>query len=287
MSDAEETSLIDSVDFDSLTGPGNDAFHDQAETAKSAKGKKKFSKEKGVSPAEQAIDGGVIEEPPKMTSPEWHDYVIRQLEEDEKDADGNPYVHGLRRITELVIGPILESTARVVQAPMFVESIGKITHPTTVEYTLRILNTVTPEGIEPYEMVYTDCADVFEGNTDPEFLRFPSAMAATRAEGRCYKKALRLKRVAASEELTSVPLEEAGINGEITPTQINFIDMLCRRLKVDAMKYINSGKKKYAKIEEVTYVTAKKMTEHLSTLTNDPSMVPDDIKGYKIDWMMQ
>ena len=81
-----------------------------------------------------------------------------------------------------------------------------------------------------------------------------------------------------------VPLGDAGTNGLITSQQINFIDILCKRIKVDVMKYINLGNTKYTQIEEVPYDTATKMTEHLSGWQNDPSQVPDKVKPYKIDW---
>ena len=45
---------------------------------------------------------------PPMSSPEWSDYVLSQFEHDEI-MDGNPTVDGLRRITELVLGPIIET----------------------------------------------------------------------------------------------------------------------------------------------------------------------------------
>jgi hypothetical protein len=36
------------------------------------------------------------------------------------------------------------------------------------------------------------------------------------------------------------------MDGMITPEQVNFINVLCRRNGVNVMKYVNSGKKKYA-----------------------------------------
>ncbi len=281
----DETKAIEAVNFDNLTGAGNDAFHDEKDEAPPTKKKReKGKKAEPISPAEQKIDGTVVAEEPDITSPEWHEFVISKFTEDELDADGNPFVHGLRRVTELLIGPILQSKAHVVQAPTFVPDMAPMLQPATVEYTIRILCVRTPEDIEPYELEYTDVGDVFGQNTDPTYARFPSSMAATRAEGRAYRKALRLKRIVASEELTEVPLDEASLKGQISPTQINFIDILCRRLKIDAMKYINLGSKKYANIQEVSYTSAQKMTEHLNTLTNDITKVPEDIKGYKLDW---
>ncbi len=220
---------------------------------------------------------------PLMSSPEWSEFVQRQFEDDEVDQEGHPYVHGLRRVANLLLGPTLRSEARLVQSPSFGNS-GKM-QPACVEYTVEILMQRLEHGInEPYGASFTEVADVYEGNTDAEFARFPSGMAATRAEGRAYRKALMLKRVVSSEEKTLVPLGDSGTNGMIHSQQINFIDVLCRRTGVDVMKYINSGKTVYDKIEEVSYESARLMTEHLSGWQNDPSKIPDRLKPYKVDW---
>lgn len=276
----DESAAIAGVDLDTMT-----TIDEGSEMAK--KPRKKKLPEKAVttiSPAQQAVSGDVSIEP-DMTDPEWSSYVIRQLDDDEKDVDGNPYVHGLRRIVSKLLGPILKGKAHVIQAPRFIADLGLAMQPATVEYTLEILMGKTLDGIDPYVVELTDVADVYAGNTDPEYARHPSAMAATRAEGRCLRKALQLKRVVAAEEMTLVPIEASGANGCITPTQINFIDKLCKQLKVDVMKYVNMGERKFDTIDDVPHKTALKMTEHLTVWTNNPSKVPESIKGYKIDWM--
>lgn len=225
------------------------------------------------------------EEEPLMSSPEWSDFVQRQFTDEEVDAEGHPFVFGLRRVANLLLGPTLDSVAHVVQPPAFLDGAGLKMQPTCVEYTVRLLMTRLEHGLStPYPVSFTDTAEVYVGNTDAEFARYPSAMASTRAEGRALRKALMLRHAVASEEKTLVPLSEAGLSGMITPQQINFIDILCRRCKVDVTKYINMGKTKYDKIEEVSYDAAQKMTEHLSGWQNDPSKVPDKVKPYKIDW---
>ena len=45
---------------------------------------------------------------PLMTSPDWNDYVL-ELFQDKELIDGNPLVAGLRRVAELVLGPIVYS----------------------------------------------------------------------------------------------------------------------------------------------------------------------------------
>ena len=50
----------------------------------------------------------VAEESPSTTDPGWNDYVMSKFTEKEL-YDGNPLVNGLRRVAELVIGPIVYS----------------------------------------------------------------------------------------------------------------------------------------------------------------------------------
>lgn len=240
------------------------------------------------SQSDEEDEGDEPEAEPLMSSPEWSDFVQRQFTDDEVDAEGHPFVFGLRRVANLLLGPTLDSNAHVVQPPRFLDGAGLKMQPTCVEYTVRLLMTRLEHGLTtPYPASFTDTAEVYVGNTDAEFARYPSAMAATRAEGRALRKALMLRHIVSSEEKTLVPLSEAGLSGMITPQQINFIDILCRRCKVDVMAYINMGKTKYDKIEEVSYEAAQKMTEHLSGWQNDPSKIPDKVKPYKIDWRNQ
>ena len=47
----------------------------------------------------------VLEDAPSMLSPEWHDYAMTLFEEDEL-MNGHPLVTGLRRVSEIVLGPM-------------------------------------------------------------------------------------------------------------------------------------------------------------------------------------
>lgn len=205
---------------------------------------------------------------PLMTDPEWTAYVMSHFQDNEKNKDGHPYVSGLRRVARLLIGPILSSKAKVIQPAVYVGESKSRLDVATVEYEIAFAcsqDTRHTSG-SAYTVIYSDCAECSIYNTDPQFARFPVAMASTRAEGRCLRKALQLQGVVCAEEVTVVPVEESGVDGGIVPTQITFINSLCNRLKIDVMKYINSGKKKYKSIEFIDYGTADKMCEHLSEL---------------------
>lgn len=219
---------------------------------------------------------------PDISSPQWSEYVLSKFEDSETDEDGNPFVHGLRRVSRLVLGKLLVSKSRVLQAPMYLilKDIGGqgAIQAAVVEHTL-VIRDEDGDSVE-----FTDAADVYVGNVDPEFARYATATAATRAEARAYRKALQLAKVVAAEEKTIVPFEESSANGLISPTHINFIDVLCNRNGIDVMKLINSGKKQYDRIEDIAWADAEKMSEYLSNLAKDKSKIPAEIKGYKQGW---
>lgn len=220
---------------------------------------------------------------PLMSSPEWSDFVFQQFEEDELDPDGNPFVHGLRRVGRLLLGPILYSGAEPFQAPAFVGgNLATMLQPAVAKYTLTILMVRLEEGQVAYQMTFSDIADCYIENTDPDFARHPSAMASTRAEARCWRKALQLKKPSA-EEITKVPVDLSFQTGKITSSQVNFINVLCKRNDISVLKFINMGKKKYNDILDIDYGVAASMTEFLSGLQNT-GKCDEKIKGYDPEW---
>ena len=283
---ADEESAIDSLgeDLQNATPVNNSPLEVADEPVKKTR-KKKVT----VSPEQEKVDEPITEESldeePELTDPTWSDYVMRQFVDDELDGEGRPYVPGLRRVARKLLGPILRSAGRIVQAPSFVSPEGSRLQPAVAEYTVEFLWTKLENGESvPYRVEFTDAADVYAGNTDAEYCRHATATACTKAEARCYRKALLLKNIIAAEESTEVPVEEAGVDGKIIPTQINFIDRICQRLKIDAWAYINSGNRKYDTVEEIPYERAAKMAAHLSTLQDNPDKISEEIKGYKKDW---
>ena len=215
---------------------------------------------------------------PAMTDPAWSEYVMKQFAEDElveRNGQNAPTTEGLRRVAELLLGPIVESSSHVIQVPTPDNGFHA-----TVQHTVRIF------WQQDHERIFQEAADVFPGNTDPSFARFAVATASTRAEGRALRKALRLKRVCAAEELTAVPVEEAGLNGKITNSQIQFVDVMCRRNDINVLKYLKLGKSKFASIKDVPFEVAQTMQAHLSTLQQEgPEKIEAlGISGYEENW---
>ena len=219
---------------------------------------------------------------PLMTSPEWSDYVLG-LFEDKELIDGNPLVAGLRRVSELVLGPIVYSGPSQVFPVTTDSGQGRA----TVVFSVEFQNVAR----------YSDVADCWEGNTDDMFCAYAVATASTRAEGRALRNALRLKCVAA-EEITKKDTakivredssKKASSDGDyddqsrMSDAQFNFIDVKCRQLNVN-------GKALFKEVFEVevnrkvSKRIASDIIDRLNEYQRDKSSIPQELKGYEQEW---
>ena len=218
---------------------------------------------------------------PDMLSPEWNDYVL-QLFTDKELIDGNPLTAGLRRVAEMLIGEIISSKPVDVQRIETGDPIGK----TTVTYEVQFL---VKSGDREYVKTYADVSDVWAGNTDDLFAVHAPATASTKAEGRALRKALKL-RVVAAEELCKKDVSQylsqqsSQLEERIKPEQVKYVDINCKKLDIDVIKFINSGEKVYNSVYEVKRDTAAKMIEMINKIKRGDQKLNEDIKGYKQDW---
>lgn len=219
---------------------------------------------------------------PSYLSPDWHDYVMSQFAPDEL-VEGFPNVAGLRRVSELLLGPVSSSKPTQV-FPQTTEGPPRATVVYEIYFPcfLNFLGSRT----------FGDVADVWVGNTDNIFAAFAASTACTRAEARCFRKALRLK-VCAAEELPKLDISKevntvvASTNeeaGRISEEQILFLNKKCKDLGIDVFAFINSGENKYRSISGVTREIAAKMIKRLGEYKKDKASIPEEIKGYKENW---
>lgn len=204
---------------------------------------------------------------------EWTDYVLSILSDDEK-IGGNPTTDGLRRIFEKVLNcTIISADSQVVQSPS-VENERRATVVHTVTYVLNnkeLTDTYLTHSI-------SGSADVYWGNCDKIYRNHPVAVAETRAEGRALRRALRLRKVVAAEELAK-DIDDEDNNNAINDTQINFIDVLAKRLDINVEKFLST-------IELPTIITkckhdqAVQIIQKLSSLQQNISNISEEIKGY-------
>lgn len=239
------------------------------------------------SPSSEAIDTSVkdkiVADTPVRSSPEWNDYVMSLFEDDEL-FDGRPTCNGLRRVAELVIGPVVASRPSQVFPPSNGDEIGRAT--------------VVWEVIFENGQLFSDVADCWEGNTDDTFCVFNTATAATRAEGRALRKALGIKTVAA-EEMTSK--NTAGVVKELsskrnsstegeyddsqrmTDPQANFIDVKAKQLDINVAEFFKIVFKLNVN-RKIDKRQASAAIERLNEYQGDNSLIPEEILNYQSDW---
>ena len=223
-----------------------------------------------VEETEKVADTEELKSQPAICSYEWSPYVIEQLKEDEM-FDGNPTVDGLRRLVCLLLGNIIREESQVLQCPNMDNE-----YRATVCCTIEVMRTYGPITVD-------GAADVYPGNTDKEFAKFPVATAETRAAGRALRKLLHLRKVVTAEEVCVSNDEDA--DKKISNNQINFIDKLCnKKLDIDIKAFINSGSQQYEKITDVAYETGIRIITRLNELQRDKSSIQDNIKGYNPEW---
>jgi hypothetical protein len=218
---------------------------------------------------------------PSMLSSEWHDYAMTLFDPSEL-IDGHPLVAGLRRVSELVLGPIVFSGPTQVFPVQREDHHGRATVVFSVEFA---------NG-----MRYAEVADSWEGNTDDMFCAFAVAIASTRAEARALRKALKIKGVAA-EELTKkdtakivrdISNTKASSDGDyneqsrMSDAQYNFMDVKCKQLNIDGKKLfkefnVDSGKKVSKKV-------ASDIIDKLNDYQRDKNSIPASITGYQEGW---
>ena len=224
----------------------------------------------------------ILTDAPSMLSKEWHDYAMT-LFDDNEVVDGHPLVAGLRRVAELVLGPIVFSGPTQVFPVQRDDHHGRATVVFTVEFS---------NG-----MRYAEVADSWEGNTDDMFCAYAVAIASTRAEARALRKALKIKGVAAEEltkkdtakivrEISSTKTVSDGDydnQGRMSDAQLNFIDVKCKQLNIDATKLFKD-EFNVSVDKKITKKIASDIIDKLNDYQRDKSSIPESLIGYKQEW---
>jgi len=212
----------------------------------------------------------------------WNDYVLGLLSEDEK-IDGNPTVDGLRRVFEIALNcDLIESTTVVVQSPdPNNEKRATVTH--TIAY---VLKDIESQDVSLNYRSVTGAADVYWGNCDKIYRNHPVAVAETRAEGRALRRALRLRKVVAAEELASNIDDDISHEsvGKISSNQINFIDTIAKRLNINVIKLLASCEIKTDNIHSISHDEAVRAIRELSKHQQNLDNIPQQCIGYEASW---
>jgi hypothetical protein len=212
---------------------------------------------------------------------EWTDYVLSLLSDDEKIV-GNPTTDGLRRIFEIALNcDMIESSSAVVQSPS-PENEKRATVVHTISYILK--NDHTPE--ESKCRTVSGAADVYWGNCDKIFRNHAVAVADTRAEGRALRRALKLRKVVAAEELAKDIEDHPDSHNvsKISHNQINFIDVLSKRLDINVLRLCDLLSIEKQNVYDISHENGVKLIRELSSFQTNIDSISDTIKGYDSNW---
>lgn len=203
---------------------------------------------------------------PDMGDPEWTDYVLGLFVEKELD-NGSPKVDALRRVAYKLLGPF-NSRTNVVQAP---DLDGRATVVVTLEFSGASFQ---------YPTIVDGAADVSTVNTQREFAVHAVATAETRAEGRALRKALKLTKVLAAEELQNADADEAnGSDGRIPTSMISSLKMMCANQNVD-LERLAEVKFGVMSPEDLTLAQGRQLSTTLFKYKKLEEEIPDEIKTF-------
>jgi hypothetical protein len=129
-------------------------------------------------------------------------------------------------------------------------------------------------------------ADVYWGNCDKVYRNHPVAVAETRAEGRALRRGLKLRKVVAAEELAKDVEDHPDHNSvsKITNNQINFIDVLSKRLNINVTKLLESNQLEANNIYTLSHDDAVSIIRLLSSYQQNMSNIPEHTIGYTNEW---
>ena len=233
-----------------------------------AKNKKDVATE--VEMKEETITASV----PISSDIEWTDYVLSMLSDDEK-IHGNPTTDGLRRIFERVLDcEVVGAETVIVQTPD-PDNEKRATAVHTISYISKnMLKKIS------------GAADVYWGNCDKVYRNHPVAVAETRAEGRALRRALKLRKVVAAEEIVDSIEDHPDNNSvnKITNNQINFIDVIGQRLNINISKLLEINTLDSKNIYNISHQDAVGIIRNLSKFQQDMSLIPNEIMGYTQEW---
>lgn len=221
---------------------------------------------------------------PRYQDPEWHDFVMSQFVPEELDDKGNPKVDGLRRVTEGLLGEIVES--RPIQST---SQDGMA----AVNWILMIAWLGDNPSIDlsgDYKVptrTFGAFADANPTNCKAPYSNFLASMADTRAEAKAFRRALRLRCIAAEEaQLGDNTFEEKVSDGSfkddepVNDSQKALITTVADRLNIDIGKLVDSIHK-HRTLESLTKAEAavviRQLTIYQTKIKDKSESVPVEL----------
>ena len=229
----------------------------------------------------------VVEKIEEKTTPSpndlaWTDYVLGLLSDDEK-ISGNPTTDGLRRVFEIALNcKVIQSVSDVVQTP----EPNNEKRATVVHSITYVLTDGSPDQPELNTVTINGAADVFWGNCDKIYRNYPVAVAETRAEGRALRRALKLRKVVAAEEIAKDIEDHPDENSvsKISVNQINFIDVIAQRLNINVIVLIKTLAISEENVYNISHENAVGIIKQLTVYQQDMTKIPEELLGYQSNW---
>lgn len=228
--------------------------------------------ELNVEETQDIMEQNIYRDIPSIHDAGWTDYVLAQLEDDEK-LDGNPTVDGLRRIVDLILGyRLIDVNSEVIQVPT-----PDNDRRATVKVTVKL-----DDG--EHSISASGCADCYAGNTAGiQYSKHPVAMAETRAEGRALKRLLRLRKVISAEEAMSNEEQNDDTPQFMAIQQLRFLEtMASTKLDINLEKFFQYYIPDITNLDNVSYEKAEELCKIMGSYEN--TGVPSNLKGYQSNW---
>lgn len=203
---------------------------------------------------------------PKFGDKNWHDFVMKEFSSYELVSEPKiPTVDGLRRVVEKLVGSVVESYPEVIQAPRLTNKTGinKKTLEKVVFLELAVVKwTVVIDCFDGNIRKFSDVGTVYLNNTDWDFARHPTETAATKAESRALRKALRLRTISAEEKVNNtVEVDEVFEDNEgelLKPSTKALLNVLANRKKTSLTELFEKEVKsnsQYSDLESIDEIS--------------------------------
>lgn len=202
---------------------------------------------------------------PNPYDKEWTDYVLGLLDPEREMDNKNPKTDGLRRVAHQLYGGFSVKT-NVVDSPR-IDNGYRATVVVSVKFA---------DGME-----YDGAADVYSGNTDKKFAVHAVATAETRAEGRALRRALKLTKVLAAEELYNADTDEpTGLeeNSAMPSTMLTSLELIANNTGVDLLKVAQKQGYNINSVKELTKEQGLALSKVLGDIKRKVIELTDDIK---------
>lgn len=147
------------------------------------------------------------------TDPEWTDYVLSQLHEEEM-WDGVPKMDGLRRLVEKLISPIRSISVNI---------------QTVLTNNLVVI--AIAEVILDNDTKMTAVSDATYYSAAPGFGHKLAALADSRAKSKAFRELLRLRNVSTIDEVNTANTVDLEDQEPILGTQIALINKLLKEIQ--------------------------------------------------------